>query len=137
MLVLREINESEIYLITGLLKDENIVNNITNNDIIYVMYDNERIIGAAKATIVKDYGIFDYLLIIKDQRGSNLGDGLLRALLNKLNSIGIKQIFYSSENNYLLKKGFEYSIDSNLKLQIHIPTFLNRSCKSCGDLNDL
>jgi N-acetylglutamate synthase-like GNAT family acetyltransferase len=101
------------------------------------MYHNERIIGATKATIVKDYGILDYLLIIKDQRGSNLGDGLLRALLNKLNSIGIKQIFYSSENNYLLKKGFEYSIGSNLKLQIYIPTFLNRSCKGCGDLNDL
>ncbi|WP_069649509.1 GNAT family N-acetyltransferase [Caloranaerobacter ferrireducens] len=75
--------------------------------IIYIMEENEELIGVAKITVIKNIGLLNYLIIDSNRRGENLGDSLLRSILNYCDLNSIKKIYYPYENLYLQKKGFK------------------------------
>ncbi|SHH47943.1 Acetyltransferase (GNAT) domain-containing protein [Caloranaerobacter azorensis DSM 13643] len=77
------------------------------SQIIYVMKENEEFIGVAKITVIENIGVLNYLVIDSDRRGEDLGDSLLRAILNYCDLNFIKKIYYPYENSYLQKKGFK------------------------------
>ncbi len=51
-----------------------------------------------------NYGVLEYIVIEAKHRGLNLGNALLRALLFKAESIGMKRYFIIVKNDYLFKK---------------------------------
>lgn len=134
MLILRDYQANEINKIKKILLDENI-NDFDFKDIIYVMLDNEDLIGVGKVEMFNENWLLKYLVIREDRRGENLGDGLLRALLSKLYNSGVKFLFYENTNPYLIKKGF--AIDEENQLKINIVDFFKTGCKNCSGCNEL
>jgi len=110
------------------------------NSIIYIIEENDRIIGGSSILLYDDIGILEYLVIEGSKTGSDLGDGLLRSILNYCKLNGLKRVLYPSQDLYLLKKGFicnynesnSNSLDERVnkyKLVCHIDDFFNNSCK--------
>lgn len=134
MLILRDYNLEESEEIKRILIEENIVDLIIA-DLIYVVLDNNDLIGISKVEKEDDNFILKYLVIKHERRGENLGDALLRALLSKLDNQGIEKIYYKENNNYLLKKGF--ILNENNQLELNITSFFNEGCKCSGGCNVL
>ena len=136
-MVLREINKEEYSKIKSILERENIKDNLLKG-IVYVFIDNNIIIGVGKIRFEDDSGILEYIIIEEEYRGSNLGDALLRALLFKAESIGIKKVFYYNKNDYLFKKGFKYSGEketNSYKMFLNIEDFFSKGC--CNYENEI
>ncbi|KGG81386.1 hypothetical protein Y919_00020 [Caloranaerobacter azorensis H53214] len=97
----------ELAEVNKLLVKNGFQEEIDLSQIIYVMKENEEFIGVAKITVIENIGILNYLVIDSDRRGEDLGDSLLRAILNYCDLNFIKKIYYPYENSYLQKKGFK------------------------------
>lgn len=137
MIVLREISREERLKVKSILEKENIKDNLSRG-IIYILLDDNIIIGVGKVTPEHDYGILEYIVVDPKHRGLNLGDALLRSLLFKAESMGLKKIFYYSENDYLFKKGFMYNKEKYTnfyKMFLDIQDFFNKGC--CGDEDEV
>ena len=137
MIVLREINRREYSEVKPILEREDIKDDLSKG-IIYILIDNGIIIGVGKIGLGYDYSILEYIVVKEEYRGSNLGDALLRSLLFKAESIGMKKMFYYDKNDYLLKKGFTYSEGKqtgSYQLFLIIQDFFNKGC--CGDEDEL
>ena len=132
MLILREYKTEESEEIKKLLLEENI-KDLDLKGIVYVIIDNQDLIGICKAEKESDNFILKYIVIKYKRRGENLGDALLRALLSNLDNRGIKGIFYNANNDYLLKKGFV--LNENNELELNITSFFNKGCKCSGECN--
>lgn len=95
-----------------ILDANKIQDNIDINDIIYVLEDNDDIIGVCGIEKNSDYGVLKYLVISNINRGNNFGDSLLRATLNCCLRYGIYNVIYPEINDYIFKFGFD-KVDSN------------------------
>jgi N-acetylglutamate synthase-like GNAT family acetyltransferase len=141
MIVARKINyDKEADLVNNILEEEGIQDSRSENEIKFVLEENSQIIGTSKVKIYKDIGVLKYLIIAKEHRGNDLGDGLLRSILNSCDLAGIKEVYYTMRCNYLIKKGFK-TIDrdnlpevvkeitkENTALVINLSQFFNQCC---------
>lgn len=134
MLVLREYKEKEIQEIKRLLMTEK-VQDLNINGIIYVMVEDNNIIGVSKIEIENDIGNLKYLVIKENRRKQGLGNGLLRAILNKLDNQEIKKVYYKENNLYLMKFGFD--LNENNTLELVVPIFFSRGCQCSGENNEI
>ncbi|NMB27149.1 MAG: GNAT family N-acetyltransferase [Tissierellia bacterium] len=134
MIALRKINKEEYLKAKSILEKENIKDDLLKG-IVYVFIDNNIIIGVGKIRLEGDYGVLEYVIIEEEYRGLNLGDALLRSLLFKAESIGIKKIFYYNMNDYLFKKGFKYGEEEtgSYKMFLNIEDFFSKGCCSYED----
>ena len=136
-------NSEENRIIIEMLKEYKTVNNTSDDSIYYILEDNGKIVGGCNININSNYAIINFLIIDDNRRGENLGDGLLRAVLNYCLRNGIKQIFYIGDSQYLIKKGFykvrktdEYlvsatAMDTDIILACNIEVFFKKGCSSC------
>lgn len=134
MLILREYKLDESREIKKILLEEDI-NDLDLEGLIYVVLDNEELIGICKVEKEDDKFVLKYLIIKHERRGEDLGDVLLRALVSKLDNQGIERIYYKQSTEYLLKKGFVLS--GNNQLELNITSFFNNGCKCSGGSNVL
>ena len=137
MIVLREINREEYSEVKPILEREDIKDDLSKG-IVYILIDNGIIIGVGKIRLEYDYSVLEYIVVKEEYRGLNFGDALLRSLSFKVESIGMKKMFYYNRNAYLLKKGFTYSKGKqtdSYQLFITIQDFFNKGC--CGDENEI
>ncbi|OZV12802.1 hypothetical protein CIW83_07890 [Tissierella sp. P1] len=134
MLLLREYTIDEIDKIISILKKEG-VENLDLDGIVYVVLDDNDLVGVGKVKPRGETWTLEYLIIREDKRNQNLGDALLRAILNKLFNQGVKNVYYRTNNTYLIKKGF--ILVDNSQLELNIPEFFKKGCDGCGGHNEL
>lgn len=137
MIILREVNAEEYEEVTLILKKEGIEDN-PSNGIVYILADNDNILGVGKIKLKDEYGILEYIVVKDEYRGLNFGDSILRSLLFKLESIGIKEVYYWDKEEYLLSKGFKYNINKfkdSYRLYLNINDFFKK--RLCGDKDEL
>ncbi len=113
MLVARRLKHKDINnKVNELLGFHKVKLDSDENNITYILEDNDRIIGICQAEKYMYEGVLKYLLINTMDRGNNLGDGLLKATLNYLFVNGIEKVYFEKCNNYLIKKGFKVTNNS-------------------------
>lgn len=134
MIILREYKTNESKDIINILVNEN-VDDLDLSGTIYMVLEDEEILGVSKVKEKESKWLLHYLIIKEDSRGDNLGDSLLRGILNKLSNQGIKKIYYKSYDPYLIKKGFK--LTNNNELILDIDEFFSQGCAGIGDCNEL
>lgn len=134
MLEVRGYKENEIQDIKELLISENI-QDLEISGTIFVMIENNDIIGVCKIEIEKYIGNLKYLVIKRNNRKLKLGNGLLKAILNKLENQGIKNVYCKENNSYLIKNGFNLNKDNYIELDLS--KFVSRGCNCSGDCNEV
>lgn len=134
MLILRSYKIDEYNEIRNILIREGI-KDLELEDIIYVVLDNDDLVGVAKAKSIDTRYMLEYLVIREDKRNQNLGDALLRAILSKLLNQGVNIVYSKLNDSYLLKKGF--IINNDNLLELNISDFFDRGCNDCGGCNEL
>ncbi|EOD01089.1 GNAT family N-acetyltransferase [Caldisalinibacter kiritimatiensis] len=135
MIISRKVkDENELFEIKKILEEKGINDKFDNNQIVYILIENSKIIGVSKVTRHNNIGILNYVFVTKSKRGENLGDGLMRALFNHCLLNGIFNIYYSGVNDYLLKKGFKKMDKVNLNEDIK--QILSKSQILSLNLND-
>lgn len=134
MLVLRNYNYENKKELKKLLIEEGI-EDLELDGIIYIVLDNDLLIGASKVTEECNKWILQYIVIKDEFRGQKLGDGLLRAVLNKIVNQGIKEVFFKSTDPFLINRGFIQTNNNEIKLDLE--NFFNKECKGCEKLNEL
>ena len=134
---LERINE---FLAANSIKD----NSLNENEIIYILEENDKIIGACKIETHNSYGILRYIVVSKNFRGQKFGDGLLRAAFNYCLRNGIQEIYFDKHDTFLTSIGFtlasaysiskrkEDEISSDEILQCNLEEFFSRTCKCKG-----
>lgn len=127
MLIFKEVSDEN--LIKEFIKEFDIPFKRSEGAIIYGGFDGDVLFGLCKINISNDHGILDYLIISNSFTGDNLGDALLRTILNKLDNMGIKEVIYLFLDDYLIKKGF---VKREKDLYIALPDFFNKTCTNCG-----
>lgn len=132
MLILREYKPEESEKIKDILLQEDI-RDLTIQGLIYVILENNEIIGISKVDNEDDNYILKYIVIKNDKRGQNFGDALFRALLSRLDNQDIDKIYYKVSNDYLLRKGF--FINEKNQLELDITSFFKEGCKCSGGCN--
>lgn len=137
MLVLREIESKEFNKVKVILEKENIEDDLTNG-VIYILTDGNCIMGIGKLVFQNEYGILRYIVIKEEYRGFDFGDSMLRSLIFKAQSLGIKEIYHAHNEKYLLKKGFK---DNKMRTmndyKLHLNTDEFFQCKRCGDKDEI
>ncbi|WIV10963.1 GNAT family N-acetyltransferase [Proteiniborus sp. MB09-C3] len=144
MIVVRKTeNSEENAAIAEMSRGYKIDNNMSDNSVSYVLEDNGKIVGGCNISINNDYAILNFLMINENKRGDNLGDGLLRAVLNYCLINGIKKAFFIGDNQYFIKKGFSKAkkideklaltaaLDTDIILACNIEEFFKKGCCSC------
>lgn len=134
MLVMRKYRENEKNDIRDLLIKEKI-EDLEIQDFIYVMLEDDTVIGACKVDLEGEEGFLSYLVIESNKRGEGLGEGLLRAILNKLDLDGILKVYFHEKNSYLLSKGFIENGENQLEL--NLSEFFSGSCGCLGGFNEI
>lgn len=134
MIILREYKEEDLKEVKPILKEEKI-EDFSFEGIIYVVLDNENLIGIGQTEIEDEKYFLRYLIIEKDERKMGFGDGLLRAILFKLENKNIDKLYYRGKDEYLLKKGFKKAEEDILF--IDIKDFFNRVCNCREDSHGL
>jgi N-acetylglutamate synthase-like GNAT family acetyltransferase len=104
----------------------------------YVIEDQGKISGIASYKL-KDSktATLDCLYVKRSERGSKLGDGLLRAILNHLNIHKVTTVFITGNriaNGFFVAEGLEIvAADPNdsdlLTFRVDLPAFFDRGCK--------
>lgn len=122
------------------LKDENLIKDFLNNfdipykkketDLFFGGFDEDKLFGVCRIKFKEEKVILDYIIISDNYEGDNLGDALLRATLNKLDNMGVKEVVYLFQDDYLIKKGF---VRREKDLFVSLPEFFNMKCSNCGD----
>lgn len=134
MVILREYKDEDFKRVKEILKQENI-KDINLDGIIYVALDNNKLVGVGKAQLEDSKYFLKYLIIEKDERNKGFGDGLIRAIFNKLEKKNVNIVYFKGTDKYLLKKGFEKYFEENLTvdiLSIDMKNFFNEACNCSG-----
>lgn len=105
--------EKDLDSVKHLLNKFNLLDTLDSKEIIYILQENNSIIGVSQISIKQKNAILDYVVIDSSCKGNNYGDGLLRSILNYATSIGYHKIYYMDINNYLIKEGFRETNISN------------------------
>lgn len=135
MIVIRRFKDKDLNDLKNLLVDSNIEEESpSEDDFIYVVFEDEAIIGAVKAHEKNDIWVLDYLYIDSDWRNKKIGDGLLRVILDKLDRGKITTLYFYGFDGYLVKRGFKKNEDDIL--EIDVENFFKEGC-SCGDRDDV
>lgn len=129
----------------------NSIENITDlneKNTIYILEEDDRIIGVCEIENYNSYGILRYIVIFRDFRGQKLGDGLLRATFNYCLRNGIQEIYYDKKDSFLASSGFSLTssdvipktvrekIPSDEILQCNLEDFFSKGCKCKGELDE-
>lgn len=131
MLEIRGYKEDEIQQIKDILKKEKINDLKINSDLILIVVEDNIVLGLCSVGINNSEYWLKHLIIKEDSRGQELGDGLLRTMLNKLDLQGVKKIYYKNIDSYLVKKGF---IKNNKGfLELNILEFFTDGCTCSGN----
>lgn len=132
MIVLRKYKVDEVEKIKDILLEEKL-DDLDLDGIVFVVIQDDEIVGVSKVSEDDGKWILNYLVISKVHRGSNLGDSLLRAILNKLANLEIEQVYFKSPNHYLMSRGFQ-QIDNKV-FGLNIRDFFSKKCKGCDGSN--
>lgn len=103
----------------------------------YVIEVEEKVVGVSKVDFHENIGILKYMTIDKDEVGDDLGDALLRAVLNYSVNNGIDKVYYPEKDSYLIKFGFSEkenttTIDGEkrkFELELELEPFFSSPCK--------
>ena len=128
MLIFKELKDEN--LIKDFLKDFDIPYKQKETDLFFGGFDDEKLFGVCRIKFKEEKVILDYIIISDIYEGDNLGDALLRATLNKLDNMGVNEVIYLFQDDYLIKKGF---VRREKDLFVSLPDFFNKKCSSCGD----
>lgn len=137
MIILSQIKNEEYLDVKSILEKEGIEDELSQG-IIYVLRERDMVMGVGKIAFEGDYWVLKYIVVKDECRGLNLGDSILKALLFKARSIEVQRVYYSGEEEYLIKKGFDYNnrdLIDTYKLIIDIEDFFDKPC--CGDGNEI
>ena len=141
MIIATQLKNSNIERVMNVFNKYNTEIEKKENEIIYVLEENNNIIGISKATILNNISKLNFLVIDEKSRGFDFGDGLLRALLNCLYLKGIEKVYFGQLNSYLIKKGFTkiecnlllkeiFDYDCNIEiLTCDLEVFFSKGCK--------
>lgn len=133
MLTLRHVENKDYLEVINILKFHRLEDDLSQG-IIYILENENEIIGVGKILLKDDYGIFKYIFVKDDYQGFDFGDSILRGMLFKCQSLGVKNVYYWDYNSYLIKKGFKYKDKvtfDNYHLYLKVNDFFKKSC--CGD----
>ncbi len=132
MIILREYKENDLEDIKDILSKENVMD-FNLDGIIYVLLEDNKILGVGKTSLEKDKYFLKYLIIKEEERRNGLGDGLIRAILYKLQNNNIDKLYFKGNNKFLLSKGFKNEIKNEFYLDID--SFFNSGCNCSGACN--
>lgn len=142
--------DNDIERVNGLLASNSIENikDLNKRNIIYMLEEDDNILGVCKIENYNYYGILSYIVISKDFRGQKLGDGLLRATFNYCLRNGIQEIYYDKKDSFLTTSGFSLAssevipktvrekIPSDEILRCNLEDFFSKGCKHKGGLDE-
>ena len=131
MLEIRGYKEDEIQQIKDILNKEKINDLKINSDLILIVSEDNAVLGLCSVEIKNSEYWLKHLIIKEDSRGQELGDGLLRTMLNKLDLQGIKSLYYKDIDSYLVEKGFIKNEKGFLEL--NISDFFTNGCTCSGN----
>ena len=135
MIVIRKYKDSDLGALKDLMEGSKInVKSSDLEDLIYLSFEDEKLIGAIKVEKKDEIWYLDYIYIDKGYRNSKIGDGLLRVAIDKLEKNGVKTLYFSSFDGYLMKRGFKKNKDH--KLELDVENFFKAKC-SCGEQNEV
>lgn len=109
-----------------------IVDNELISQLTYGGFEDDIFFGKCKVNLNGETADLELLEVIEKYRGNNLGEGLLRSTLNKLDKIGIKKVYYNCDNSYLIRKGF---LKENDIIYVELPDFFNLGCSNRNKRN--
>ncbi|SCL82535.1 MULTISPECIES: GNAT family N-acetyltransferase [Tissierellales] len=107
-------------------------NNFDTNGLTYMMIEDNKLVGVCGVDIEGYFNELKYVIVSEKRRGLNYGEALLRSVMFNMEDMGYFQIFYQDKNDYLLKKGFSETNESNgektFSLKCDIPYIMNKKC---------
>lgn len=140
MIQIRMLNDSDIKALSRLLREAHLeyseIKKARNE--FYVVEDQKNLCGLCSYELLENEKAKIDLIYIKEQdRGFKLGDGLLRAVLNHLDHLGVKKVLIESNsatNGFYVAEGLEivYTSPENsdfLTFVVELPQFFNSPCK--------
>ncbi len=135
MIIIRKFKDSDLENLRDLICELNFeVNSVDQGDLIYLAFEDEKLIGVIKASESEKLWYLDCLYMATKSRNRSIGDGLLRVAIDKLEKNGVESLYFNGENQYLTDKGFKENTDKQLVLDVK-NFFNNKSC--CGDIDEL
>lgn len=120
------------------------ITGLENNNIIYILSENDKIVGVSRVEKHDTYGILKYIIVSEGYRGQKFGDGLLRSAFNYCLRNGIKDIYYHEKNSFLISIGFKSILPNTTPkiikekipydeiIKCNLEEFFSKNCKSKG-----
>ncbi|QXM06060.1 GNAT family N-acetyltransferase [Crassaminicella indica] len=150
MLEIKSASQKEIYIIKKLIKESNLdieeIEDYIKNCM--VAYDNKQPVAAAGFIPIEDMAIIKFVVVSKNRRREYLGDGIVKAILNLADKMGIKKVFVNTdkEEQFFIKLGFKEVALEELKkdcskghiinqlnekklLYVALPDYFLKACK--------
>lgn len=133
-------NDDENKKILEMFKGCGFINNNTSS-LSYVLEENNQIVGGCNFNIINSNAILNFLVIDKNRRKENLGDGLLRAVLNYFSRSKIEKVYFIGESDYFIKNGFskvkqidedlasKIEVNSDTILECDVEIFFDKGCR--------
>ncbi len=136
MIVLRKFQNNDLKNIEELLKDQDSDKfKLKTDRTIYLALVDEELIGAIQIQQDSEISILDYLFINEKWRNRKIGDGLLRAMIDKLDKNQVKSLEFYGMDSYLIKRGFKENMDNTLSIDVE--NFFNDGCSSYGNSDEI
>lgn len=130
MIIIRKFKNNDLENLRELIEELKIeVKSPSIDDLIYLSFEDDKLIGAVKADEEKGVWNLNYIYIHRDFRNTKIGDGLLRVVIDNLERQGVKSLYFSNIDHYLMKRGFKENKENILELDVE--NFFNHKC-SCG-----
>lgn len=131
-------SENEEKIADKILEQYNIEDVVNYNSAKYVLIVDDKLVGVSKVDFHENIGVLKYLVIDKKEVGDDLGDALIRAVLNYAIMNGIDKVYYPTVDSYLTRLGFiekknSLNIDGENKeflLELELEPFFAAPCKS-------
>lgn len=131
-------SEIEEKIADKILEQYDIEDVVNYNSAKYVLVVDDNLVGVSKVDFHENIGVLKYLVIDKKEVGDDLGDALIRAVLNYAIMNGIDKVYYPTVDSYLTKLGFvekknSLNIDGENKeflLELELEPFFAAPCKS-------
>ena len=131
-------SENEERIADEILKQYDIEDVVNYNSAKYVLIVDDKLVGVSKVDFHENIGVLKYLVIDKKEVGDDLGDALIRAVLNYAIVNGIDKVYYPTVDSYLTRLGFvekENCLkidgeDRKFLLELELEPFFSAPCKS-------
>lgn len=131
-------SENEEKVADKILQQYDIEDVVNYNSAKYVLIVDDELVGVSKVDFHENIGVLKYLVIDKKEVGDDLGDALVRAVLNYAIVNGIDKVYYSTVDSYLTRLGFVEKKnclkidgqDREFLLELELEPFFSAPCKS-------